>query len=176
MDLYPNYKTLFLFLENFSKSSEEIWCDFSRSFMEFSDFGSCFPGKNIQLNFMSTVGNLDFISRDRYIIKCYWHYQGYTGRLKYFCIGCGPGTVFDGPWSSESRLTVIKCLPVKVMWGMMSRLIEWHRESIIVWTTLTEKSTYFYSCLKKNSKLTYFTSIWSRILFPKSHARLQKAK
>ena len=160
-----------MFLENFSKTSEEVLCHFSRPFIEFSDFGSCFPGKNIQYRWQ-----FGFFSWDRYIIECYWHYQGYIGQLKYFCIGCGPGTGFDGPRSSESRLTVIKCLPVKVMWGMMSRLIEWLRESIIVWTTLTEKSTYFYSCLKKNSKLTYFTSIWSRILFPKSHARLQKAK
>ena len=60
MDLYPNYKTLFLFLENFSKTSEKVLSHFSRPFIKFSDFGTCFPGKNIQLNFMSTVDNLDF--------------------------------------------------------------------------------------------------------------------
>ena len=50
-------------MEKFFKASEEVLCHFSRPFMEFSDFGSFFPGKNIQLNFMSTVDNLDFFPK-----------------------------------------------------------------------------------------------------------------
>ena len=128
---------------------------------------------------MSDQGKTGFFPETLILLKTFKFRRVLSGiRRPFGIVYC---RVRSGDWTGWSvklcfQANCEKCLPVKVMWGMMSRLIEWHRESIIVWTTLTEKSTYFYSCLKKNSKLTYFTSIWSRILFPKSYARLQKAK